>query len=211
MFTRLQITAALALATTAWGLVLWAQGADFGWQHLAPFTTVVGVLVVVGIAMEHLLWRVRLFQGWLFNRPNLRGTWKVTINSEWINPETGQKFAPILAYAGIEQTLTKLQIHLMTPESESCLLAHSIDSAPCGSRFHVAVVYANTPDVSLRGVRSERHIGAALINTHGTKKFMPDSLTAEYWTDRKSVGSMTFDGRVPTLYSRYDDAKRDIG
>ena len=88
MFTRLQITAALAVTTLAWGLVLWLQGTPLTWQHLAPFTTVVGVLVLVALAMEHWLWRLRPFQGWLFDRPDLRGTWKVTIQSEWIDPDT---------------------------------------------------------------------------------------------------------------------------
>ena len=82
----------------------------------------------------------------------------------------------------------------------------------CQSRniANVSVVYANTPGVELRGVRSERHVGAATISTHGAK-YKPDSLTAEYWTDRRTVGRMTFEGRVPTVYSRYEDAKRNLG
>lgn len=210
MFTRLQITVVLAVATIAWGAVLWLQGTPLSWSHLAPFTTVVGVLVIVALAMEHLFWRLRVLQGWLFDRPDLRGTWKVTIQSEWVNPETGEKTPPITAYAGIVQTLSKLQIQLMTPESESCLLAHSIEPTPCGNRFNVSVVYANTPGVELRGVRSERHVGAATISTHGTK-YMPESMTAEYWTDRRTVGRMTFESRIPTVYSRYEDAKRNVG
>jgi hypothetical protein len=210
MFTRLQITAALAVATVAWGAVLWLQGTPLSWDHLAPFTTVVGALVAVGLAMEHLFWRLRMFQGWLFDRPDLRGTWKVTIQSEWINPGTGEKVPPITAYAGIVQTLSKLQIQLMTSESESCLLAHAIEPTPCGNRFNVSVVYANTPSVELRGVRSERHVGAATISTHGPK-YKPNSLTAEYWTDRKTVGRMTFEERFDKVYSRFEDAKRILG
>src|SRR5690606_8114463 len=130
MFTRLQITVALAVATAAWGAVLWLQGTPISWSHLAPFTTVVGVLVVVALAMEHLFGRLRIFQRWLFDRPDLRGTWKVTIQSEWVNPGTGEKTPPITAYACVVQTLSKLQIQLMTPESESCLLAHAIEPTP---------------------------------------------------------------------------------
>ena len=210
MFTRLQITAALAITTLAWGVTLFLQGTPLSREHLAPFTTVVSVLVGISLAMEYVLWRWRPLQGWLFDRPDLRGTWKVTIQSEWINPETGLRVPPITAYAGIVQTLSKLQIHLMTAESESCLLAHAIEPTPCGNRFNVSVVYANTPGVELRGVRSERHIGAATISTHGTK-YKPESMTAEYWTDRRTVGSMTFEGRIPTIYSRYADAKQHLG
>lgn len=210
MFTRLQITVALAIATFAWGLTLWLQGTPISRDHLAPFTTVVGILVIVALTMEHLLWRVRIFQGWLFDRPDLRGTWRVSIQSEWINPETGEKVPPITAYAGIVQTYSKLQIQLMTPESESCLLAHAIEPTPCGNRFNVSVVYANTPGVELRGVRSERHVGAATISTHGPK-YKPNSLTAEYWTDRRTVGRMTFECRVDKVYSRFSEAKLNLG
>ena len=210
MFTRLQITVALAIATFAWGFALWLQGTPLSWDHLAPFTTVVGVLVIVASAMEHFFWRLRVFQGWLFDRPDIRGTWKVTIQSEWVNPKTGEKAPSIAAYAGIVQTLSKLQIQLMTSESESCLLAHAIEPTPCGNRFNVSVVYANKPGIELRGVRSERHVGAATISTHGAK-YMPDSLTAEYWTDRKTVGRMTFEGRVDKVYTRFEEAKRNLG
>jgi len=209
MFTRLQITAALSVATAAWAAVLWLQGTKLFWEHLAPFTTVVGVLVVVALLMDRLFWRLRVFQGWLFDRPDLRGTWKVTIQSEWVNPQAGEKILPIKAYAGITQTFSKLQIQLMTAESESCLLAHAIEPTACGNRFTVSVVYANTPGVELRGVRSERHVGAAQMVTHGPK-YKPDSLGVEYWTDRKTVGRMTLEDRVPTIYSRFDDAQRNL-
>lgn len=212
MFTRIQISVALALAAVAWWLVLLAQGnAPLTWEHLAPFSTVVGVLVVVALLIEHWAWRWRFLQGWLFSRPDLRGTWKVTIESEWIDPQTGEKVAPITAYAGIVQTQSKLQLQLMTPESESCLVAHSIAPTACGERFEIAVVYANTPNVSLRGVRSERHVGASIMATHGHSKYKPDSMTAEYWTDRRTVGRMTFEGRNPVIYTRYEDARANLG
>jgi hypothetical protein len=187
--------------------VLCIQGVAIGWAHLAPFSTVVAVLVGVAIVMERWAWRWRSLQGWLYSRPDIRGTWKVTIQSEWVDPATNEKAAPIAAYAGVLQTQSKLQIHLMTPESEACLLANSVTETACGQRFEIAVVYSNTPDVSLRGVRSERHVGAAIIATHGSSKYKPDSMTAEYWTDRRTVGRMTFEKRVPMVYSRYVDAQ----
>ncbi|MDR3388911.1 MAG: hypothetical protein P4L92_17870 [Rudaea sp.] len=206
MFNKYQISAALGIATVAWAIVLSVQGVGMTWHDLAPFSTVVSVLVGAGFVMDKFLWHVPIFQGWLFSTPDLRGTWRVTIRSEWVDPETGQRAAPITSYAAITQTLSKLQIHLMTPESESCLLAHSIEATTCGNRFQIAVVYANTPNVALRGVRSERHVGAAIINSHGEKKYLPIALEAEYWTDRKSVGRMTFENRVSKIFSRYEDA-----
>lgn len=209
MLTRLQLGVALGLVVVIWAVVLLVQGAaPLSLEHAGPFSIVLGALVGIAYIAEHLAWRWPFLRGWLFSRPDLRGTWRVTIQSEWIDPKTNERVAPITAYAGIVQTQSKLQIHLMTPESESCLMANSITPTVCGERFEVAVVYANTPNVSLRGVRSERHVGAAIVATHGGgSKYKPDSMTAEYWTDRRTVGRMTFDSRVPTVYSRYEDAQ----
>jgi len=169
------------------------------------------MLVVVALAIEYWAWQVRLFQGWLFMRPDLRGTWSVTIESEWIDPQTGKKVAPISGYAAIAQTNSRLQIQLMTLESESCLLANSVLPTPCGNRFEVSIVYANTPHVALRGVRSERHVGAAILQTHGVVRFKPDYMTAEYWTDRRTVGRMAYRRRTSQMYSRFEDARAALG
>ncbi|MET0535401.1 MAG: hypothetical protein ABW171_14375 [Steroidobacter sp.] len=209
MFTRIQIVVALALATVAWGAVLWYQGISITWEHLAPFSTVVAVLTGVALVMEHWAWRLRCLQGWLFSRPDLRGTWKVTLHSEWIDPKTGERVPPIAAYAGIVQTLSTLQIHLMAPDAESCLLANSVQRTACGKRFEIAVVYANTPKVGRRGPQNERHVGASIMTTHGESTYKPTSMTAEYWTDRRTIGRMTFEHRVPVVYSRYEDAVKN--
>ena len=125
-FSRLHISVFLGLAVIAWGAVLLAQGVPLSLEHLAPFSTVVGVLAVSALALEHLLWRKWWMHGWFVKRPNLRGTWKVTLLSDWINPETSQAIPPIACYMGVEQTLSTLQMHLMTPESESWFVAHSV-------------------------------------------------------------------------------------
>lgn len=188
-------------------MALFLQGTKLTWEHAAPFTTAVTVLVLVAYAMEHWLCKLKFLQGFLFDRPDIRGTWKVTIQSSWVNPETKQGIPPISAYAAVTQTASKLEIHLLTPESESCLLAHSIKPSTWPSRFEIAVAYANTPNVSLRGVRSERHVGAAVIATHGSKKYKPTALEADYWTDRKTVGHMEFTERRDEILSRFADAK----
>ncbi|MGY3568714.1 hypothetical protein [Vibrio paucivorans] len=45
------------------------------------------------------LWSWKIFKGWYVKRPDLRGTWKVELKSNWVNPETGEKAAPIYGYA----------------------------------------------------------------------------------------------------------------
>lgn len=205
-FSRLHITVFLAVAVIAWLVVLQLQGTAVSIEHLAPFGTVVGVLTLLGLALEHVLWRQSWLHGWFVQRPDLRGTWQVTLQSDWINPENKQVLAPITCYMGVEQTLSKLQLHLMTPESESWFVAHGVRSSPSENGYQIVGVYTNKPHVHLRGKKSEMHLGAIVIDTHGESTSCPDSLTAEYWTDRKTTGRMTFAHRKERIFTRYADA-----
>jgi hypothetical protein len=108
---------------------------------------------------------------------------------------------------GVAQTLSNLQMHLMTKESESWFIANSVRPSDNGAGYQIAGVYTNKPQTQLRGQRSEMHFGGLVLDTHGLPH-QPDTMTGEYWTDRKTKGSMTFTGRVPALCTRFEDAER---
>ena len=204
---RLHINVFLAMAVLLWWLVLLAQGTVVGWDHLRPFGTVVGFLVGVGIAFELQLWRHPWLHGWFVKRPDLRGTWRVELQSDWIAPATNVGVPLIICYMGVSQTLSTFQMHLMTPESESWFIAESITPSRSKVGYRVAGVYTNEPKTHLRGKRSEIHRGGLLLETHGPAN-RPDTLTGEYWTDRKTKGEMTFTERLPDVFTRFEDAKR---
>ena len=204
---RLHISIFLGLSALVWGLVLFAQRTQFGWQHLSPFGIVVSFLVALGAAFEFLLWRWSWLHGWFVKRPDLRGTWRVELQSDWIDPATNVGVPPIVCYMGVAQTLSTLQMHLMTPESESWSIAERVSPSPNGAGYQVASVYTNRPQVHLRGVRSEMHLGGLLLDTHGRAN-CPDTLAGEYWTDRKTKGQMTFTDRRATIFTRFEDAEQ---
>lgn len=206
--TRLHITVFLALAVLAWGAVLVFQGTPVSAAHLAPFGIVVGILVVLAIVFEHLLWRQRFLHGWFVKRPDVRGTWHVVLQSDATNREVDQQLPPITCYMSVVQTLSTLQMHLMTPESESWFVAHSIRNSPSENGYQIIGIYTNKPQVHLRGKQSDIHLGAIIIDTHGPSKSRPETLSAEYWTDRKTTGRMTFSRRLPEVFTRYDDASK---
>ncbi|MBP7937495.1 MAG: hypothetical protein KA354_22875 [Phycisphaerae bacterium] len=205
-FNRIHIGVFLGLAVLVWGSALLIQGVPVGREHLGPFGTVLGFLVLLGIGFEHVLWRQPWLQGWFVKRPDLRGTWRVDLRSDWVDPDTGERIPSIVGYMGVTQTLSKLQLHLMTPESESWFIADRIISSPCGDGYQVVGVYTNKPHVHLRGNRSEMHYGALVLQTHG-QSGKPESLTGEYWTDRKTAGSMTLSSRIADVASRFEDAE----
>jgi hypothetical protein len=109
----------------------------------------------------------------------------------------------------VKQTLSTINMHLMTPESESCLIADSIRIYTNGNGFKIIGVYTNEPDIHLRGERiSEMHQGAIIIETHGPS-LRPSTLTAKYWTDRKTTGTMefTFAARISNVTARFKNAE----
>ena len=154
---------------------------------------------------EFLLWRWSWLHGWFVKRPDLRGTWRVELQSDWIDPATNVVVPIIICYMGVEQTLSTLQMHLMTPESESWFIAERITPSRSKVGYRVAGVYTNEPKTHLRGKRSEIHLGGMLLDTHGPAN-RPNTLTGEYWTDRKTKGQMKFTSRLPDVFTRFEDA-----
>lgn len=204
--TRLHVTAFLGAATAIWAVSLWVNGIELSWALLAPFSLVVGALAGVLAAFERWVWRCRWLHGWFVKRPDLRGTWRVTLRSNFIRPGGTEPEPPIACYMAVTQTLTLLQIKLMTPESSSVFIADRVRPSPAGEGYQVIGVYRNEPSIHLRDARvSEMHQGALLLETHGPSH-RPDTLTGKYWTDRKTIGSMTLGDRVKARYSRYEDA-----
>jgi len=205
---RLHITIFLALAALVWWIMLLLQKTPVTWAHVQPFFAVVATLVGLGLLLDLVLWRTKFLHGWFVRRPDLRGTWRVELQSSYIKPESGERVPMIVCYMGIEQTLSKLNMHLMTPESESWLIADNIRFSANGKGYQVIGVYTNEPNIHLRDNRiSEIHQGAFVLETHGDG-LRPVTLTAKYWTDRKSIGTMNFTSRVKQVYTRFTDASR---
>lgn len=205
---RLHITAFVIIAAGVWLVVLLCQGTPVTWAHARPFGVVVSSLVGIGLLFEFVLWRQPWLHWWFVKRPDLRGTWRVELQSGYVRPETDERVPMIVCYMGVKQTLSRLQMHLMTPESESWFIADHVRPSPSGNGFQVIGVYTNEPNIHLRDERvSEMHQGAIIGETHGPS-LRPTTLTAKYWTDRKTTGTMEFTGRIDELCTRFVDAQR---
>jgi hypothetical protein len=172
-----------------------------------PFSSVVGVLVIISLLVEHILWRKKWLQKWFVSMPDLIGTWDVVIKSDWINPETGEITPPIHCFMGVKQTLSTIQMHLMTLESESWFSAYSIKESKSGHGYQITAVYTNKPDVHLRNDRSSMHLGALVMDTHGENELLPQSIIGEYWTDRKTTGLIKLTNKDKKVFTSFSDAK----
>ena len=208
MLTRLHISTFIGLTIAVWLIALWVQGmpvlsADF----VKPFGTVVGVITLFVTLFNKYIWSWKIFNGWYVRRPDLRGTWKVELKSSWINPETGKGVEPIYGYAVVRQSLTNLSLRLMTKDSRSVLVAHSIEQQEDDDLFKLLGVYRNEPKIELQGVRSEIHHGSFALEIHGSPV---EELEGHYWTDRATKGGMILFNKVDKLYTTYEQAKREL-
>lgn len=202
--TRLQITLFLALAVFAWFALLLIRDTPVTWEHAWPFGTVVALLTGAYAIFERWAWSWGLFQNWFVKRPDFRGTWKVSTETDWIDESTGKSPGKIICYMAVRQSLRTLSMRLMTPESTSWLIAHKIYLTSDGV-YQVAGLYTNKPSIFLRGERSEIHYGALLLDIEGEP---PSSLSGHYWTDRKTRGSMVLEDRKPQICESFESASK---
>lgn len=208
MLTRIQTWMIVALAMTVALTWLWLGG-----EQPSPTTLLTKLGGVVAFVYGTIFvfanhaWPWRVFKGWLVRRPDLRGTWKVTLNSDWVNPDTHEKVPPIEAYVVVRQTLSTLSMRFFTERSRSVLVAHAIEPEPDGL-FSLSAVYRNSPRIEYQGVDSAIHHGALLIEVHEVK---PKRLEGHYWTDRGTRGTILMEMKCSKLYSSFEESKSEIG
>jgi len=201
----LHVATFLALAVGVWVVLLALRGLELSWAYMWPFGTVLTLLTLALVAWDQRVWRLAKLHGWFVRRPDLRGTWRTRLVSEWRDPETGEAPDPIECYVAVTQTFARLQLRLMSRESESWLLAGDIRESPKGSGYQVLGIYMNQPDPALRGLRSEIHFGGLVLDTHGPAH-RPSSLSGEYWTDRNTKGTMELTDRADIVYTQFSTA-----
>jgi hypothetical protein len=204
MISRIHISSFIALTIIVWLFALWIQGQPvLSMNFLKPFSLVVGVISFIVWIFNKYGWAWKIFQNWYVKRPDLRGTWLTELKSDWINPETNERVSTIICYMVVRQTLTSLSMRLITAESRSNLIAHSIFIENDGI-YRVACVYRNEPKLELQGDRSEIHHGSFLFEVYGSP---PTSLEGNYWTDRKTRGTLTLSNRKKELFENFETAR----
>jgi hypothetical protein len=199
MLTRTHITVLLGTAVVVWASALLVFHLPVTWEYTKPFAFTVSALSVACIVFEKWLWKWRLFRGWLVNRPDVQGTWRARLISTAASDT--DKPAPNDWVMVIRQTFSTLSARLYTRESTSFLLAHNLVRHSDGI-FQIVAVDQNTPDVLLRGDRSEIHNGAMLLEVRGDP---PTTLTGHYWTDRRTKAKIELSNRIPDLLASYED------
>lgn len=157
------------------------------WTAIKQIPQAISIYAIIGIIFTKWLWRWQPFQGWLIKIPDLQGTWRGELRSDWINPETGKGIDSIPLALVIKQTFSSIKCTLMTKESSSYSTTADINTAQNGDDLYLIYNYTNRPKATIRD-RSVIHDGAAILKIINNPN---KCLEGEYWTSRKTRGEMT--------------------
>ncbi len=181
-------------------------------MHLIPADTAIPVAwvrVIAWAAFAALLawtvfdlwgWRLRpILRTWI-ERPDLHGTWRATIRSNWTDPTTGKRLDAIEAYMVIRQSYRSIRLQLMTAESVSEVLEASVLRAG-NDRYRIAAIYRSSPTRAPRS--DEQHVGTLMLDVPGKR---PKILLGHYATDRRTEGTIELRGRTRRLLRSFREA-----
>jgi hypothetical protein len=180
----IQIVAATVVLVFAIGI--WSTGDAVKLAWLRFFSLAVLVATAILAVWDHWLWHWPIVQR-IPNVPrDVRGTWKGTLASLWIDPSTAQRPAPKDVFLTIRQTASHTTAVLLTDESTSrSSLAGLSDD---GTELTLTYMYLNRP-APLVEQRSRMHNGAVFLTVSGRP---PRRISGRYWTDRDTRGELDF-------------------
>jgi hypothetical protein len=191
MIPDLQLKALIVVVLAALAVVLFMQGrpvpvSDF----YNAFSYVVTSVAFALLLWERYLWHWWPFYPYLHKKPDLRGTWKGQLDSNYQDPETKQQKGAIEVYIVVRQTYSTIDVRLFSAESSSVSLSGSFYSDNAGL-YTLACTYRNTPTM-LRRKKSPISHGGLLLSVRGTPVHRLDG---EYWTDRNTGGEVVCTAR----------------
>ena len=194
---------AIVLTVAIWLFLLFLSGLQLEatWLAFKQLPTVLTIEVVIWGLFAKWGWRYKLFQGWLVPFPFLQGTWRGTLTSTWLNPETRQPVAPIKVVLVIRQTFLDIHCTILTQESENRSYFASIHIDTDSTEKRLVYSYNNKPRTVIRD-QSPIHDGTASFLVVGDP---PKQLQGEYWTNRKTTGELFLRFASRSLAERFSE------
>ena len=79
-----------------WAIVLWVSGIELKGSVAALKKLPVVITIEAGLwaLFTQWMWKWKIFQPWFVLEPIIQGTWKGSLKTTWINPETGESPEP---------------------------------------------------------------------------------------------------------------------
>ena len=191
----------LIIATSVWGVFLWILGIELTWDHAKPYSFTLAVTTLCVGLFDRYVWKFWPVQSFI-RRPDLNGTWRVSLQSSYTRPGSGELVDEVQGFAVVRQTFSSISIRLMTEQAESFLVASSFDVQSDGTTY-VYGVYQSDPSIHLRSGESEIHYGSFKYKVIGRPS---SEMIGQYWTDRNTKGSISLSGRKHVFFDRFIEA-----
>jgi hypothetical protein len=204
MISRFPLSVLVITAAAIWALVLSGNGWVIPVSFFVPLSIVIGALSLLLLVFDRWAWAwpgIRL----VAKRPDLRGTWKGTIRSNWKDGERGAGLGLTHGYVAIQQTFTGLHLRMFTRESQSVTTIATLSREP-DEQHVLRGLYQNVPRQLLRE-RSPVHHGGLILNVAGPGC---DQMAGSYWTDRQTHGEVNFRWVSETRFSDFDAAEEAL-
>ncbi len=150
-------------------------------EWVSIVTRSISLLVIVSLVFVKWLWKYKLFYPWLVPFPNLEGVWSGLIKTTY---QDQPQIIPLKVT--ITQSFFQTTVRLKTAESQSISNVAYFPTDEDGKITHLYYSYLNNPNSGVRD-RSVIHFGTARLDFD---HYPVTKLTGEYWTTRKSVGTI---------------------
>ncbi len=196
----------VTISAVAWIILAWRSDKDL--SQIKDFLSLVPKVISIDVAIFGIFakwgWRWKFFRGWLVPFADLNGTWIGNIHSDWIDPSTEKKIAPIPAMLTIKQTFLHISCVMHTGEMKSHSYSESFLIDADKQIKALAYIYTSKPRISLNQ-RSVPHDGAVYFEIIEKPNRV---LKGHYWSERKTTGEMIFDFKTKDLL---EQIPKDIG
>jgi SMODS-associating 2TM, beta-strand rich effector domain len=192
----------LVTIVVTWVILIFLStgGLKITWEAAKPLPEVVTIYTVLYLVFITWVWRLPFLQGWLVTFPDLQGTWQGTVQTTW-RADTDKKEAPIPVILVIKHSFNFISCVMFSQESISYSNAALLSEEEESGLKKLSYVFTNTPILDARG-RSPIHDGAAILRIITTPE---RSLEGEYWTNRKTTGTISLKFRSRKCLEKFPD------
>ncbi len=133
------------------------------------------------------IWKWKRLYNWLVPFPDLNGTWKGEIKSNYIDKNTQAKIGEISATLTIQQSFVYTHCLLKTATMESSSFVSQFDINKEKQQLKLVYSYGGEANLLLKD-KNPTHFGTTMLNIEANGEVLRGS----YWTDRKTTGELTF-------------------
>jgi hypothetical protein len=186
MTASAQTKIAIGIAAGVWFIIAILTDQTVSTTALKTVSIAGSAAAIIFLLYDRFIWKFTPVRA-LTGKPLVAGTWRGTLQSDYVRPGESDPIPPIPAAIRVVQTDSTLFVTLFTSESQSVTEQGRIVKEADG-RWRMSWLYVNNPRPSLQH-RSNVHHGVCDLYLSGSDG---EALAGQYFTGRKTTGEVRF-------------------